>query len=380
MKKILFPAILSIMAAALCVIPSCDLINTDMDVDEKNDSIPETIQSGLIIRKSLELASDSAVLELVYRPSGRPNKISPVFKCGCISAADSVSVSGLEAADIIAALSGNAVEGSVHFDEDQSGTLTFEGLDSDTEYMAVAMVSYGQIHYYSNIFEFKTIGTQLCVTQEVDMGLSVKWAGWNIGATAPQEYGDYFAWGETKPWAIGWSGASKYKFYDSASPSSAAKFTKYVTSASYATDPAKVDGLSTLLPEDDAATVAWGGKWRMPTDAEKTELLANTTHNKYEYQGVKGYIFTSKKNGNAIFLPCTGIMMQGSSPTEDKSLCGFWTSSLRSDNSMAYIACNKVSGTGLLEDAGFEMDPQAESWHLGQYRWYGLPVRAVLGK
>lgn len=366
--------------AVLCVVPSCDLISTDPDVKEKNDSIPESIVSEFLIKESLELTPNSAVLKLSFKTNGGSDKISPVFKCGCISTADYASVSNLEPADIIAALDGKAIEGSVYFDEAQSGTLTFEGLNNDTEYIAAAMVSYGSIHYYSNVFVFKTIGTHLCVTQEVDMGLSVNWAGWNIGATAPQEYGNYFAWGETSPWALGWSGVAKYKFYDRQSPSSAVKFTKYVTSASYATDPSNVDGLSTLLPEDDAATVAWGGKWRMPTDSEKTELLANTTHDKFEYLGVKGYLFTSKKNGNAIFLPCTGIMMQGSYPTEDESLCGFWTSSLRSDNSMAYMACNKVSGTGLLEDAGFEMDPQAESWHLGQYRWYGLPVRAVLGK
>lgn len=222
--------------------------------------------------------------------------------------------------------------------------------------------------------------SKVCTLQEVDLGLSVNWAGWNIGAGAPQEYGKFFAWGETTSWTLGWSGVAGYRFYDRSSPSGSTKFTKYVTSEAYATDAKYIDNLSTLLPEDDAATMAWGDNWRTPTDGEKTEFLANTTHERYEYQGIKGYLFTSLKNGNAIFIPCTGIMIQGNKPTEEEYLCGFWTSSLNSDNSMAYIACNKVEGTGVLPDSGFEMDPTAQSWHLRQYRWYGLPVRAVTAK
>ncbi len=259
---------------------------------------------------------------------------------------------------------------------------------------AVASVEYGKITALaegtatitataggkSATCELTVSPSKVCTTQAVDLGLSVKWAGWNIGAAEPQEYGKFFAWGETTAWALGWSGVASYRFYDSNSPASSPKFTKYVTSDAYATDSQYVDGLSKLLPEDDAATAAWGEDWRMPTDEEKTEFLANTTHERYEYKGIKGYLFTSVKNGNAIFLPCTGMKIQGSNPAEEEYLCGFWTSSLNSDNSMAYIACNKVEGTGVLPDSGFEMDPTAQSWHLSQYRWYGLPVRAVTSK
>lgn len=219
--------------------------------------------------------------------------------------------------------------------------------------------------------------SRVSATQAVDLGLSVKWAGWNVGATSPSEAGTLFCWGETSKWALGYSGASRYKFYDRASPSGSPMFTKYVTSASYASDAKYIDGLSVLQPEDDAATANWGPDWRMPTDEEKTELLANTDHVRFVYRGVSGYLFTSKKNGVSIFLPCTGIQTSGGSPEERERLCAFWTSTLRENNSMAFIACNLVNQTGVAPESGFEMDPTAMSWHLGQYRWYGLPVRAV---
>lgn len=212
----------------------------------------------------------------------------------------------------------------------------------------------------------------------VDMGTSVLWANYNIGAEAPEEKGDFFAWGETEPWALGYSGLSKYKFYDRAnSPTSYAMFKKYATDSKYAVTP---DNKAVLDPEDDAATVNWGSEWRMPTDEEKTAFLANTYHQRVVYRGVDGYLFTSKTTGNAIFMPCTGDKMSYNSEEGRKTFCGFWTSSLKpSDNQLAFVAQN-FTGSGLMPEAGFEMDPTAESWHLSNYRWNGLPVRAVCAK
>ena len=132
----------------------------------------------------------------------------------------------------------------------------------------------------------------------VDLGLSVKWATCNVGATKPEEYGDYFAWGETQP--KDYNDWSTYKWCIG----SYNTLTKYNTSSSYGT----VDNKTVLAKTDDAATVNWGGSWRMPTDTEWTELRENctwtwTTQNSEYGYGVHGYRVTSKKNGNSIFLP-----------------------------------------------------------------------------
>lgn len=127
--------------------------------------------------------------------------------------------------------------------------------------------------------------------EAVDLGLSVKWAAWNLGAEKRSDYGDYYAWGETEPketytWAT-------YKFGNS----QAGPFSKYNDE----------DNKTVLDPEDDAAHVKLGGKWRMPTIDEYKELLSSCKRELGSMVGgVKGYYFTSKTNGNSIFLPAGG--------------------------------------------------------------------------
>ena len=99
----------------------------------------------------------------------------------------------------------------------------------------------------------------------VDLGLpsGIKWATCNVGATTPEEYGDYFAWGETQP--KDYYDWSTYKYCNGDEYS----ITKYCTRSTYGT----VDIKTTLELSDDAARVNWGGKWRMPTIEEQKELL-----------------------------------------------------------------------------------------------------------
>ena len=134
--------------------------------------------------------------------------------------------------------------------------------------------------------------------EAVDLGLSVKWASMNVGATKPEEYGDFFAWGETKPKkSYTWS-TYKYELgTDYHGP-----FSKYVTNSSYGT----VDNKTVLDPEDDAAHVNWGGSWRMPTDAEWTELRTQCTWTWTTQNGVNGRLVTGP-NGKSIFLPAAGF-------------------------------------------------------------------------
>ena len=152
----------------------------------------------------------------------------------------------------------------------------------------------------------------------VDLGLSVKWATCNVGASKPEEYGDYFAWGETQPKSnYNWS---TYKYCNG----SYNTLTKYNNSSSYGT----VDNKTQLELSDDAARANWGGSWRMPTKAERDELRNNCTWTWTTQNGVNGYKVTGT-NGNSIFLPAAGYR-------NDSSLKGagsdgrYWLSSLYS--------------------------------------------------
>ena len=146
----------------------------------------------------------------------------------------------------------------------------------------------------------------------VDLGLSVKWATFNVGASRPEEYGDYYAWGETEPKDdYSWQ---TYKFRVSGDQPSNLTFNKYCPSnqASYWGGSGSPDNKTVLDLEDDAAHVIWGDNWRMPTNDEFTELRNNCTWtwtDDYKGTGVSGRIVTSNKSGytdKSFFLPSAG--------------------------------------------------------------------------
>ena len=160
----------------------------------------------------------------------------------------------------------------------------------------------------------------------VDLGLpsGLKWATCNVGATKPEEYGDYFAWGETEPKSAT-NTSTMYKWYNGYYN----KITKYCAKSSYWDGSGQMDNKTVLDLEDDAAHVNWGGNWRMPTDKECAELIDNCTWtwtSDYNGTGIAGRIGTAS-NGNSIFLPAAGcwhfddIYLAGSSG-------GCWSSSL----------------------------------------------------
>lgn len=152
----------------------------------------------------------------------------------------------------------------------------------------------------------------------VDLGLSVKWATCNVGASKPEDYGDYFAWGETSTKSTYKS--STYKWCNGTETT----LTKYNTSSSTG----MVDNKTQLDLSDDAARANWGGSWRMPTDTELTELREQCTWRWTTQNGVKGCKVTSKSNGNSIFLPAAGYR-EGSSQLHAGSRGTYWSSSLR---------------------------------------------------
>ena len=161
----------------------------------------------------------------------------------------------------------------------------------------------------------------------VDLGLpsGLLWATCNVGADAPEDYGQYFAWGETQPKnAYNWS---TYQYCNGGDGWNT--LTKYCNKSSFGYN-GFTDNLTTLLPEDDAATANWGDGWRMPTRAEFQELYNNTTVTWTTQNGVNGRLFTAS-NGNTLFLPATGCRYYGTL-FHAGSYGYYWSSSLHTDH------------------------------------------------
>ena len=186
----------------------------------------------------------------------------------------------------------------------------------------------------------------------VDLGLSVKWATCNVGASKPEDYGDYFAWGETESKSTyTWS---TYKWSNGTTNDiDEESLTKYYNR----------DKKTMLDKEDDAATANWGGIWRMPTDAESTELIENCTWTWTSQNGVYGYKVTSKKSGytnKSIFLPSTGYYARNELCYIQNNGIRYWTS---------LMATYPIMAHGL----SYGYDPSL----VYLYRHYGLCVRPV---
>ena len=227
--------------------------------------------------------------------------------------------------------------------------------DAPIEYVAIEVdsITFSDVYVEPDTLENFENGHEY-----VDLGLpsGTKWATMNVGAESPEDYGDYFAWGETEPKSYyDWS---TYKWCNGSYDTQI----KYCTDSYYGT----VDNKTTLDLSDDAAYVNWGSSWRMPTRAELDELR-NTSYTTWIWttqNGVKGYKVTSKTNGNSIFLPAAGCRL--SSGLYDAGSGGlYWSSSLDMSRSndvyLLYFGSDDV-GSGC------------------NYRLYGQSVRPVLAE
>ena len=224
------------------------------------------------------------------------------------------------------------------------------GLKTPTRYYYRAVATIDWKEYYGSIKSFTTDW------EAIDMGIvvggkKIKWAPCNIGAAKEDKYGDSFAWGEEEPKTdYSWSTYTYGK-----SPSG--PFSKYNTVSSYGT----VDNNTVLDPEDDVAHVKWGGKWRMPTDAEWTALREQCTWTEITRNGVNGRLVIAH-NGNSIFLPAAGY----GSGTKIGKYAGsngyYWSSSLNSSD--------PFDAYGVIFDSG---GVQRFSYS----RYFGLSVRPV---
>ncbi len=210
-------------------------------------------------------------------------------------------------------------------------------------------------HCYENVWNTKpeaivTGEGGVNLEQEVDLGLSVNWAGFNVGASAPEQPGDYFAWGETLPKESYELDNYKYCLGDRNS------FTKYVHDSH-----GQHDGLTRLDPSDDAAAANWGNGWRMPTRDEFDELYSRCSKKFITYKGMDGYLFTGP-NGNSIFIPAAGIWVPGVGLAQLGHNGSYYSSDLDDIESIGAAGVYFYSaGWGLT----------------GHYREYGRNVRAV---
>lgn len=179
----------------------------------------------------------------------------------------------------------------------------------------------------------------------VNLGLSVYWGICNLGATQPEEYGDYYAWGETETKTdYNWT---TYKWYKDS-------LTKYNT----------VDNKNVLEEADDVAHVKLGGKWRMPTDAEWKELRDNCTWTWTTQNGIKGRLVTGK-NGKSIFLPAAGNRYFEDYGLLDAGSKGsYWSSSASSGYPKcawnSYFLSNTVDVSYSARCYGFSVRPVTE--------------------
>lgn len=206
--------------------------------------------------------------------------------------------------------------------------------------VATITASYNGQEVYCSITVFDQYDVE---TEYVDLGLSVNWATFNLGANKPEMKGDYFAWGETSPKSV--YTQDTYKFNSDS-------LRKYGD-----------DGKYILDSEDDAAQVLWGGSWRMPTADEFQELIDNCSWTLTELDGVNGYLVTSKITGytdKSIFLPITGSI-RGNTEYNDEGY--YWTSSMNPDDE------SNVADYLYLDNKEYSI------WHY--YRYQGRTIRPV---
>ena len=178
------------------------------------------------------------------------------------------------------------------------------------------------------------------VPKAIDLGLpsGTKWANINVGANSPEEFGDYYAWGETETKSV--YTTSTYEHYKNSS---------YVDI-----------GYDIRGSEYDAAQAKWGDKWKMPSSTQINELIANCTSEWTTVNGVNGCKFISKINGDSIFLPAVGYCESGVSSI---------------GTSGYYWACDKVTD----KNNGYNLGVKSSGPSLNAYsRYYGFALRPVI--
>ena len=253
-------------------------------------------------------------------------------------------------------LKSNGTKVTVTFGEDGSYSSVLYSLPSSTSYNFVVIAKVDDVEFVSVIGYFSTLA--MPTPSPVDLGLSVKWASCNLGASKPTEYGGYYQWSGIEDV----SDRNIYIYWNNC---------PYHTGSNIYTGWMKYndteDNKTVLEPMDDAASVALGESWRIPTNSEWDELcnISNCSWTWTTIDGISGYKVQSKKFGytdNWIFLPSAGCRYKNE--FGGVSIGGYyWSSSLRSDfPGDAYDI--RFNSSGIIKDDY-------------RYRYYGQSVRPV---
>lgn len=186
--------------------------------------------------------------------------------------------------------------------EDESTSVTIEPEEVEN-YVAEAVTI-----TVSGDCEYTLEYTEVTGPDTVDMGLpsGTLWAAWNVGAESPEEFGDFYAFGDITPRTS--FTVDNYAWYNTGTN----QYTKYNST----------DQKTTLDPEDDIATLTYGGNWHIPSYCQYQELLSYTTTAYTTINGISGVQYTSTVNGNAIFLPMGGESSWADGPVSWSGQCG----------------------------------------------------------
>ena len=206
---------------------------------------------------------------------------------------------------------------STYVNTDRTFELTKEGMEESGWYYRTYILFEG-VEYYGEIKHISPMPFAPTAGEIIDMGLSVKWRSLNVGATYPEECGDYYSWGETS-----------------------------TRSNIMRADSEGAEGEEMLPLSMDAAYVNLGEQWRMPTHDEITELRRETIHEYGEYRSMNGYLIVSKKNGNSLFFPAAGYQVYGSISHVGKDGI-YWasTATVENGNRFAYAISFKFPVSG----------------------------------
>ena len=229
----------------------------------------------------------------------------------------------------------------------KSGVVKFEVTNPEIDYPYDVVYTFITRDFGYNDAQFDDPDEEKPTPEAVDLGLpsGIKWASFNLGATSPEDYGDYYAWGETEPNKNDFSWGT-YSWCNGDENS----LTKYYSE----------DGKTSLDQADDAAYNLLGGEWRMPTKSDWQELINNCSWTTTTSNGINGVLATSKITGATLFFPFSG-QIDGSEILNMESSGYYWTSTLNPFVSSACIGTTSPD-TGFLD------------------RCIGIPIRPVYGK
>ena len=343
---------------------------------------------GATVTATLSLAKPEKVV-LFHIPGIQDNLSDYVFSCELVKSINCTGVSDAIVLEMVSKISGGDLFGC----PDADGaifTALLTSLDAEDYFFTLespgktySLIRKAKALKPGKMYNFPALDDPEWTVEDnpgfinghayVDLGNGKKWATCNVGASKPEEYGNYFAWGEIAPktdysWATykwmqecqsEWKYITKYTFADG--------LTEGIW---YDGDTFVGDNKTSLVDDafaDDAARQIWKGSWRIPTDAEWTWLRENCDWAwtaDYEGTGIAGQIVTSKVEGykdNSIFLPAAGFRY-GTSLYSAGSVGNYWSSSLREDLSV---------------DARFVYFDSEDVGRKDCYRYYGVSVRPV---